>query len=448
MAKIINTDYVSMLRLVGSLMESNERIKERGCFTTREIYKILVKYAKHLKGTTLKDYEVPSKKVISNELYRLYKMGFLTRKKIRRSVRTKTGKRAYRGYQYCYSISSSGWNYLGYLKRIDEEDKEKRMYEVDGFGEMFVEKLKSYGRIKNEGEEKFLRFMLREFGFKPPERNPVYGSKRTKRYIKELEKKIKMLEANIEELKKKIKEKDEAIKEKEGILKEYKELLDVTKREVKKNTQEIKELNEKLKDCQYKLKMEAMWRAIHSIGKESDAEKVEAGKFSKDQIVGILEQTQKLEKEYEDILPDAQKLRDENERLRSELARCKEEYNKLQNLLSELLRDVDGAKEYMKFKEMGRLLAPGKPRDLRAEVTDEGIKLKWKVPEYLGNPILSQYVVHRNNKPLKLLPSTQEEYLDRDVKEGETYEYYVLSANKWIGVNISNIVKVKYVRQS
>jgi len=46
-----------------------------------------------------------STKSISNELRRLYLMGFLKRKRIKRECETKSGKTCFRGYEYVYTIS-------------------------------------------------------------------------------------------------------------------------------------------------------------------------------------------------------------------------------------------------------------------------------------------------------------------------------------------------------
>jgi len=62
--------------------------------------------------------------MISNDLRRLYAMGFLKKRKVKRKCRTKNGKTCYRGYEYKYSLSSQGLKYLAYMARGGEEEGE------------------------------------------------------------------------------------------------------------------------------------------------------------------------------------------------------------------------------------------------------------------------------------------------------------------------------------
>ncbi|ADI32001.1 hypothetical protein [Staphylothermus hellenicus] len=97
-------------------------------FTARDVHKLFI---------SLLSMNPPSKpdsllkvlsrirlKLISNDLRRLYFMGFLKRRRVKRLVRTRSGKTCYRGYEYKYSISSQGWKYIRYLANPDKEDKE------------------------------------------------------------------------------------------------------------------------------------------------------------------------------------------------------------------------------------------------------------------------------------------------------------------------------------
>ena len=61
-----------------------------------------------------------SVKIVSNELRRLYFMGLLKRRRVKRVCQTKTGKTCYRGYMYKYSISSQGWKYVKRLSGLAE----------------------------------------------------------------------------------------------------------------------------------------------------------------------------------------------------------------------------------------------------------------------------------------------------------------------------------------
>jgi hypothetical protein len=65
-----------------------------------------------------------STKTISNELRRLYLMGVLKRKRIKRECETKSGKTCFRGYEYVYSISRQGWKYLEFLTNPERQDNE------------------------------------------------------------------------------------------------------------------------------------------------------------------------------------------------------------------------------------------------------------------------------------------------------------------------------------
>jgi hypothetical protein len=65
-----------------------------------------------------------STKSISNELRRLYQMGFLKRKRIKRECTTSRGKTCFRGYEYVYSLSSQGRKYLGYLTNPERQATE------------------------------------------------------------------------------------------------------------------------------------------------------------------------------------------------------------------------------------------------------------------------------------------------------------------------------------
>jgi len=54
-------------------------------------------------------------KLVSNDLRRLYTMGFLRRRKVERKCRNKKGKEYNCGYKYMYQINNQGWKYLGFL---------------------------------------------------------------------------------------------------------------------------------------------------------------------------------------------------------------------------------------------------------------------------------------------------------------------------------------------
>ncbi|NJF25166.1 hypothetical protein [Thermococcus sp. Bubb.Bath] len=55
-------------------------------------------------------------KLISNDLRRLYQMGFLRRRKVPRRCKNKKGKKYNCGYKYMYEITAQGWRYLKHLR--------------------------------------------------------------------------------------------------------------------------------------------------------------------------------------------------------------------------------------------------------------------------------------------------------------------------------------------
>jgi predicted transcriptional regulator len=64
---------------------------------------------------------VESRKVkdVSRDLGRLYRMGFLKRKKQKRICPSKHGRLCYKGFHFAYSFSSQGWKYLEYMSGIE-----------------------------------------------------------------------------------------------------------------------------------------------------------------------------------------------------------------------------------------------------------------------------------------------------------------------------------------
>ena len=56
-------------------------------------------------------------KLISNDLRRLYQMGFLKRRKVPRECRNKKGKVYNCGSKYMYKITRQGWSYLEHLEK-------------------------------------------------------------------------------------------------------------------------------------------------------------------------------------------------------------------------------------------------------------------------------------------------------------------------------------------
>jgi hypothetical protein len=71
-------------------------------------------------------------KRISNDLDRLYKMGFLGARRVKRPVTTKKGTTCYRGYKYNYYVTVQGKRYYNYLLNPAESTQRsrRRMYEI------------------------------------------------------------------------------------------------------------------------------------------------------------------------------------------------------------------------------------------------------------------------------------------------------------------------------
>jgi len=102
-------------------------------------------------------------KLISNDLRRLYMMGFLRRKKVDRECENKHGKRYKCGYKYMYRINRQGWRYLKNLLREYNAKKylhlriletirdinEERTAALIGIQELSALKLFEEGRIED-----------------------------------------------------------------------------------------------------------------------------------------------------------------------------------------------------------------------------------------------------------------------------------------------------------
>jgi len=150
-------------------------------------------------------------KLISNDLRRLYAMGFLKRRRVKRECRTKSGKVCFRGYEYRYSISSQGWKYLRYLQEGREEDVKKL---EDLLTMLFIKKkipedrqdlAWEFYRIHLSGRDGFRRFSSSERAFW--ERLLEKAWKLTE--VKELERRIEELERE----KKRLEEENRRLKE-------------------------------------------------------------------------------------------------------------------------------------------------------------------------------------------------------------------------------------------
>jgi len=112
-------DFRSLLNLLANAFKDRE-------FTARDVHDLLIKplfkLAPDRPDLVFKSLLRYRTKLISNDLRRLYFMGFLKRRRVKRRCRTKSGKICFRGYEYRYSISSQGWKYLKYLAGGQRED--------------------------------------------------------------------------------------------------------------------------------------------------------------------------------------------------------------------------------------------------------------------------------------------------------------------------------------
>ena len=147
----INLNYVDTLTLIGYRLSLNKN----KFITTNEFYEYLKDLAKDMAMMrVLVIY--PSKKVVSNELARLYKMGFLSRKISPRKVKTKSGKIANRGIQYKYSITRQGIKYMEYLLN-SPSPKDKKYDALNLRIEEYVAVMKKNGVLSSLEEEMKMR---------------------------------------------------------------------------------------------------------------------------------------------------------------------------------------------------------------------------------------------------------------------------------------------------
>jgi len=152
------------------------------------------------------------RKMISNDLRRLYAMGFLKKRKVKRKCRTKSGKICYRGYEYKYSLSSQGLKYLAYMARGGEEEEELEGLE-DMIMKVIIEKEAPKGtedlwwefyQTQVKERKGFRRFSTSKMAFWDKVLEHVTKILRDKR-IKSLEERVKALEEENRELREEIK---------------------------------------------------------------------------------------------------------------------------------------------------------------------------------------------------------------------------------------------------
>jgi hypothetical protein len=67
-------------------------------------------------------------------------MGFLSRKRVKRQVTTRTGLKCNRGYNYSYRISSQGRSYVGYLHHPESSvERRQKKENADFIEQLFIE---------------------------------------------------------------------------------------------------------------------------------------------------------------------------------------------------------------------------------------------------------------------------------------------------------------------
>jgi len=165
-------------------------------------------------------------KLASNELRRLYRMGFLKYRRVKRICITKNGKKCFRGYEYKYSISKQGWNYLKYMTGGENKTHEKFMLDLavqrqieNRYQENYQNIAWQVWKIANMGKglkrfstsEKKLLEMIVEYRWKLIRDETILNLKKR---IEELEKKFeeerKLREKAEEERDQALKERDQA----------------------------------------------------------------------------------------------------------------------------------------------------------------------------------------------------------------------------------------------
>lgn len=153
-----------------------------------------------------------SRKLISNDLRRLYGMGFLKKRRVKRKCRTKNGKICYKGYEYKYSLSSQGLKYLEYLGRGGEEEEIEEV--TDLIVKVILEKkapeeirdiLWEFYQTQVKEKKGFRRFSTSKIALWEKVLDHITEVFRDKK-IKSLENRVKMLEEENEALRREIEE--------------------------------------------------------------------------------------------------------------------------------------------------------------------------------------------------------------------------------------------------
>lgn len=135
-------DFRTLLKILSKLYKTDE-------FDTKTVADGLATYFyQKIKDPKLlaKFLERVQPKLVSNDLRRLYMMGFLKRRKVPRECTNKKGKKFNCGFKYMYSINNQGW---GYLRQLGESEQSNSLlsFPVEDFREILVGMAYGMGKL-------------------------------------------------------------------------------------------------------------------------------------------------------------------------------------------------------------------------------------------------------------------------------------------------------------
>jgi len=232
MARRTQIDYVEVLVLVVTYLQGYAKKH----FTVSEFYSWYVQ----ARLVIYPDKPIPSKKVVSNEMAKLYRMGFLSRKPKPRKVRTKSGKVANRGIEYVYSLTKQGMKYYNYL--IERMSL--------GKGEV----LESWDRrilveLLGDGlDTRQLSMAMNLILYSKQKTRPLYTTKGWTRKAKEFNDAMERCYKEITKLKNELSKKDKEIEELNGRIKELMNEIDKLRREIEHRNRIIEDRDKTIKE--------------------------------------------------------------------------------------------------------------------------------------------------------------------------------------------------------
>jgi len=411
-------DYQELLFLLAQALGPDNLIinYKNKSITFREFYSYLQEVQSFVakSGVML---TIPSRKVVSNELARLYRMGFLSRKAVPRKVKTKSGKIANRGIEYRYSFTKQGIKYLSYLAKNGSGNMP---VVLEPEVEAFISKMREEGMIKSYEDELIGRKLTKLIwgtSFKDKDDGklkiftPKGWSPANKKMLKILEKKEFGHNTTIKQV---YKYRDDNKKLEERI----KELED----ELEKKTKEIEKLKLKLKRCEKNI--------------ESRSFNLEKSKITP-------------QVNYSVSLNKKPVKNDETDKdLKNMLKRLeKDQIKHTEDAAKEIETHINIKIPYgVNPQEMVSIIwAYESFSTLSLEIKKSGIIIRWVKPPNLGEEI--EYVIFKNGKEYARVPADMESYLDKNVEEGESYEYHIRA----IGRNLysdSPKIQVTYKKEN